>query len=485
MRHAETEQPRRDQASDPNGLGLLGLTTLVVTTCVGAGIFSLAGDLAAGGANTAAVLVSWVICFIGVFALAKTFSGLSTVRPELTGGIYTYAREGFGPYVGFSSAWGYWLSACLNNAGYGIMLFSALGYFFPVFGSGNNLVSVVCASVFLWLLVLLLSRGVRVATGVNVVITLAKLVPLALFILCAVLLSRFDVSIFLNNFWGEPGGPSFVDQVRSTMVSLVWLFVGLEGAVVVSGRAKDVGDVSRATTIGFMLVIVFYILISVLSLGVMPRAELAQLSTPSLAGVFERVIGPAGAALVNGGVVVSLMGTMLGYLTFAAETSYQAAAREIFPRALAKTNARGAEARTAVVSAAITQVFFVLSLFAESTYQFFYTCSVYAILIPYTCTAFYYARAAWRRDRLDAPGAPKPWAARLAGTAALVYTVFLIWSSGMQAVTVMAIVVAPGAIVYVLDRKRQSKPLIQTAWDAVFAVLAACAVVACVVNALG
>lgn len=87
-------------ASGANGLGLVGLTAMVVTTCVGAGIFSLAGNLAQGGANTAAVLVSWVICFVGVLALAKTFSGLAAVRPDLTGGIYAYAAE-FGDYVGF------------------------------------------------------------------------------------------------------------------------------------------------------------------------------------------------------------------------------------------------------------------------------------------------------------------------------------------------------------------------------------------------
>lgn len=122
-----------------NSLGFVGLTTLVVTTCVGAGIFSLCGDLAAGGTNTAAVLAGWAICFVGVFALAKTFSGLAAVRPGLSGGIYAYAHAGFGEYVGFSSAWGYWMSACLNNAGYAIMLFNALSYFAPQLGAETRL----------------------------------------------------------------------------------------------------------------------------------------------------------------------------------------------------------------------------------------------------------------------------------------------------------------------------------------------------------
>ena len=99
---------------DPNGLSVFRLTMMVITASVCGGIFSLAGDLAAGGANTAAVLVSWLICFIGVLSLALVFYGLSRVRPNLTGGIYAYAAAAFGKFVGFNSAWGYWISSCLT-----------------------------------------------------------------------------------------------------------------------------------------------------------------------------------------------------------------------------------------------------------------------------------------------------------------------------------------------------------------------------------
>lgn len=473
-----------DGANETNGLGFVGLTTLVVTTCVGAGIFSLAGDLAQGGANTAAILISWAICFVGVFALAKTFSGLANVRPELAGGIYMFAREGVGQYVGFAAAWGYWISACLNNAGYGIMLFNALSYFAPVFGSGNSPLAIACASAFLWLLVLLLSRGIRLATGVNVVITLAKLVPLVLFICCVVVLSQFNPNTFIDNFWGEPEGMSLLEQIKSTMISLVWLFVGLEGAVVVSGRARDVRDVSHATTVGFLLVVVFYVLISVLSLGVLTRAELAQLSTPSLAGVFERVIGPVGAAIINGGVVVSLVGTMLGYLTFAAETSYQAAERDIFPSIFARTNAKGTAVLATLISASVTQVFLVLSVFAESTYQFFYTCSVYAILIPYCCAALYYVLIAWKNEHMDGPLAPSLISARIAGSIALLYIAFLIWSSGIKALIVMAIVIAPGTIIYIAKCCKNECKFLLTFGDKIFAALVVVAIFATVVSSL-
>ena len=302
---------------DPNGLSVFRLTMMVITASVCGGIFSLAGDLAAGGANTAAVLVSWVICFVGVLSLALVFYGLSRVRPNLTGGIYAYAAAAFGKFVGFNSAWGYWISSCLTNAGYAIMLFSALGYFFPVFGAGNNLPSLICASIFLWFIAFLVSRGVKEATGINVVVTIAKLVPLTLFIVSIALLGKFDPAIFMDNFWGEPGGPDFFTQITSTMVALVWVFVGIEGAITISGRAKYVKDVGRATIYGFASVFVLYLIISLLSMGIMPRAEMAELATPSMAGILEVAIGPIGAIIVNLGVVLSLVGAMLGYVIIA------------------------------------------------------------------------------------------------------------------------------------------------------------------------
>lgn len=458
-----------DGIIDPEGLDLFRLTMMVITASICGGIFSLAGDMAAGGANSGAVIVSWAICFIGVFALMMVFNGLSQARPDLTGGIYAYAAAGFGDYVGFNSAWGYWISACLSNVSFALLLFSALGYFFPAFEAGNNVLSIVCASIFLWVLTFLVTRGVKEAAGINVIVTLAKLVPLGLFVLSIILLGKFDAAIFMDNFWGEPGGPSFGDQVVSTMIALVWVFTGIEGAVVISGRAKYVKDVGRATALGFIAVFVLYLLISLLSLGIMPRAEMAELATPSMAGILEHAIGPVGAAVVNLGVILSLVGAMLGYVIIAAETPFEAARQGTFPLAFAKTNAQGAPIVTVLVSSGITQLFLILSVIAASTYQFFYTCAVNTILIPYVCSAAYYMVIGWKKEGLDGQRAPKLWVARLFGTLGFIYTIFLVWSTGLQGVMITTILFAPAIVVYALGERGRGKPVLPLAHDKVIA----------------
>ena len=456
---------------DPNGLGLFRLTMMVITATICAGIFSLAGDLAAGGASTGAVIISWAICFVGVFALMQAFQGLSQARPELTGGIYAYAAAGFGDYVGFNSAWGYWISACLSNVSFMLMLFGSLGFFFPVFGDGNNLVSVICASVVLWLLTLLVSRGVKEATGINVIVTLAKLVPLAMFVLSIILLGKFNPGVFMDNFWGEPGGPGLGTQIVSTMIALVWVFTGIEGAVVISGRAKYVKDVGRSTAIGFTCVFVLYFIISMLSLGVMPRAQMAELATPSMAGVLSYAIGPVGAAIVNLGVILSLAGALLGYVIIAAETPYEAAVQGVFPKSFAKTNSHDAPITTILVSSAIMQVFLLVAVYASSTYQFFYTCAVNTILVPYVCSAAYYMVIGWKKEHLDGKYAPSVVRARFFGTLSFIYTIFLVWTCGLHGVMITTILFAPAILVYYLGERGRGKVAFPLLRDKVIAVV--------------
>ena len=84
-----------------------------------------------------------------MLALAFVYQGLSMRKPELDAGPYAYAKAGFGPFIGFNSAWGYWLSAWLGNVSYAVVVFSALSYFFPAFGAGNTWQAIVGASIVL------------------------------------------------------------------------------------------------------------------------------------------------------------------------------------------------------------------------------------------------------------------------------------------------------------------------------------------------
>ncbi len=154
-------------------LGLLPLVALVVGSMIGGGVFSLPQNMAKG-ASPGAVIIGWLITGIGMLALAFVYQRLSTRKPKLDAGPYAYARAGFGDFVGFNSAWGYWLSAWIGNVSYAVLIFGALSYFYPAFGAeGNTWQAIVGASLSLWLVHLLVLMGVRQAAIFNVVTTIA------------------------------------------------------------------------------------------------------------------------------------------------------------------------------------------------------------------------------------------------------------------------------------------------------------------------
>ena len=157
------------------------LVALVVGSILGSGIFGLPQNMAAG-AGAGAVLIGWLITGVGMLALALVYQSLAMRKPDLNNGVYAYARATAGEYVGFNAAWGYWVSAWIGNVGYLVAAFGALGYFFPVFGDGNTAAAVAGASVVLWVVHALVLRGIQGAVMLNAVATVAKVVPLLLFI---------------------------------------------------------------------------------------------------------------------------------------------------------------------------------------------------------------------------------------------------------------------------------------------------------------
>ena len=160
----DTAAPSVDQG---HKLTLLPLVGLVVGSMIGGGVFSLPGDMSAH-ASPGAIIIGWAITGIGMLMLAFVYQSLAVRKPALNTGPYAYARAGFGPYIGFQSAWGYWVSAWLGNVSYAVAIFSSLAFFFPVFGKGNNLPSVIGASVALWLIHALVMKGIKQAAFINV-----------------------------------------------------------------------------------------------------------------------------------------------------------------------------------------------------------------------------------------------------------------------------------------------------------------------------
>ncbi len=221
-------------------IGLFSLTALVLSSMIGSGIFSLPQNMASV-AGAQALLFGWIITGVGIIFLGLSFFFLSRLKPELDGGIYTYAREGFGDFVGGLSAWGYWLCTAIGSVGYLVVAFEGVGTFvdsnqWVLFGQGNTILSILGASLIVWLIHLLIAKGIKEAASVNLIATIVKILPLFLFIGLAVY--HFSPEQFSQDFNGKTLETPLLEQVKSTMLITLWVFVGVEGASILSAHAK-------------------------------------------------------------------------------------------------------------------------------------------------------------------------------------------------------------------------------------------------------
>jgi arginine:ornithine antiporter/lysine permease len=404
------------------------------------------------------IIFGWLVTGVGMTFLVLTFRNLNKKKPKLDAGIYSYASAGFGKFMGFSSAWGYWISAWIGNVAYATMAFSALSYFFSIFTdgetSGQNLASIIGASVVLWVGQYLIMRGVKSASFLNSIATVAKLVPIAIFILA--IFVAFKIDLFTQDIWGSADLGSLFDQMKGTMLVTVWAFIGIEGAVIFSGRAKKRADVARASFLGLYTVLAVYILVTVLSLGVMARPELAAVGTPGMAAVLESVVGSWGAVLVNIGVVVSIFGAWLAWTLFALELPYRAAKDGTFPAVFAKTNKNGTPIVALTVTNLLIQAFLFTFLITDYAYIFTFSLATTTILIPYMLTAFYQIKI----SLAEKPGIKARGFNIFVGVVAAIYGGWLVYAAGIDYLLLTSLVYGAGAIVYVIARiLKGKKPL--------------------------
>jgi arginine:ornithine antiporter/lysine permease len=466
-RHVEQTSAGDDLPKRGVGLGLAALTALVVGSMIGSGIFALPSQMAASAAP-GPLLIGWGITGLGMLMLAFVFQTLVNRKPEVDGGVYGYARAGFGNYVGFSSAWGYWVSAWVGNVGYLVLLSSTLGYWFPSFEGGNTFRAILVASVVLWVVQALTLRGVQSAALVNTLVTIAKVVPILTFIAIAAV--GFKAGIFTQDIWGNStqiDGASLgstLDQVKNMMLVTVWVFIGVEGAAVYSQRAAKRSEVGRATIMGFVGVLVLLLAVNLLAYGLMAQAKIAGLSDPSMAGLMKDQVGGWGAGFISMGLLISLLGALIAWVLLSVEILRLPARDHVLPGVLAKENAHGAPHVALWLTAFCVQAMLVWTLFNDSTYTDLIYLATSLILLPYLWSAAYQVMLAVRGETYEHGDARTR--DLLIGLLALAYAVWLVYAGGWEYVLVAGLFYLVGTAFYVWARK-ESREIVFTAVEKV------------------
>ena len=206
--------------------------------------------------------------------------------------------------------------------------------------------------------------------------------------------------MFSANFWGGVGMPdaSLFEQVRATMLATVFVFIGIEGASNYSRYATKRSDVGTATILGFVGVTTLMVLVTLLPYAVMPRAEIAAMSQPSMAGVLEAAVGHWGAVFISIGVIVSVLGAYLAWSLVCAEVLFIAARTNDMPKVFATENPNKVPAAALWLTNIIVQLFVISTYWSQDAFALMLNLTSVMSLIPYL---------SWRLSASCSPGAPR------------------------------------------------------------------------------
>jgi basic amino acid/polyamine antiporter, APA family len=365
------------------GIGRWDLTAIVINSIIGAGIFGLPSKIAAliGSYSIFAFLLCALIIGVIVLCFAEVASRFST-----TGGMYLYAREAFGPLVGFEIGWLAWVVRVATFAANCNLLLSYAGFFFP--SATEGIVRITLIIVIVTALTAINFVGVRESTLLTNIFTVGKLLPLLLF----AALGLFFIQPANFQFDALPGYSSF----SAAVLLALYAFVGFENAVVPAGETEDPKkNVPLALFMAIGVVFALYILIQTVSIGTLPGIASSERPLADASVVF---LGGFGATLITLGAIVSILGNLnSGFLT-GSRMPFAMAEHKELPVIISRTHPRF---RTPHVSILITGAV-ILILTVQSSFLTALTISTITRLFVYAATCL--ALPVFRR-RKDLPEA--------------------------------------------------------------------------------
>ncbi|ARF82176.1 amino acid permease [Kitasatospora aureofaciens] len=429
--------------------GLATATALVMGNVIGGGIFMIPAAVAPFGTVS---LLAFVVLTVGAIALALVFGQLARRNPR-TGGPYVYAREAFGDFAGFLSAWSYWITTWVSNAALAV---AAVGYLDVLVPIGHNRVlEITAALAFQWLPALANLAGTRFVGAVQLVSTVLKFIPLLLVSVGG--LFFFDpknIGPFDGNGQGWMGG------MTAAAAILLFSYLGVESAAMSAGQVRDPErNVGRASVLGTSGAAVVYLLGTLAVFGTVAHQRLVTSSAPFSDAMNAMFGGTWGGTVIAVAALISMTGALNGWTLLAAQAPYAAARDGLFPAAFGKEK-RGVPTFGVVVSVALASVLTVANFAsgAKGAFDMLVLVTTFTAVVPYllSTAAQLYWLVRGATDRVDGGHLVRD---AVLGLGAFAFSLWLLAGAGYAAVYQGVLFLFAGILVYVWQAgRRRARP---------------------------
>ena len=420
-------------------VGVRGLTAAIINYTIGAGIFVLPA-IVAGKVGNAAPMI-YVICAVAMALIVMCFAEAGS-RVPLSGGTYAYAETAFGPYVGYMIAMLLWLGAnVLASAAVANVSVDTLGQIFPVFSrpAGRTAFLIAMYALFAYINI----RGVKAGSRAVQTVTVGKLLPILLLVAVGLFAAKGS-----NLSW--PGLPPAADVSRTAMM-LIFAFMGFESALTPSGEVKDpVRTVPRSIFIALVSVTILYILIQIVSQGVL-GPELATNDKAPLAETARRVMGNAGRILVLVGAAISTFGFVGGDVLCSPRAVYALGRDGLLPSVFGRVHEKFRTPHVAIITHAILCA----TLAVTGSFNALVVLSVLSALVVYLVCCLATIQLQRKNIRVEGSIPYKVPGGRVVPILASAIVLWLMSSSTGKEFIALAIAVAVLTLIYFIMRTRR------------------------------
>ncbi len=411
------------------------LVAIGINQVIGSAVFLMPAQVAAQVGAWAPV--AFLLAAGGTLLVALCFAEAGS-RFTGTGGAYLYTRTAFGPFVGFEVGWMAWFTRATSQAAVSAGLTLALGFYWPALASGAGRVATIAAVTLA--LGAVTYRGIQQSAWLVKVLTVAKLLPLAIFVLVGVW--HVEPARLV------PHGGVTIDQALAAGLLLIFAFGGFDVIAVPAGEAAQPRrDVPVAFVVTITVVAAVYVCAQVVATGTVP--DLAASATP-LADSAQLTMGPAGALLISLGAIFAMSGNIAGQVLAGSRYLFALAEQGDLPRWFGRVHPRFRTPSNATVFTTVVT----LGLALSGSFAALAVVSAIARLLVYagTCAATLALRSPRAAGRVGpatvvVPGGP------LVPVAGFLVSVGVIFGATTQQLLGGALFLLIGAGLYVAARR--------------------------------
>ena len=298
------------------GIGIVGSALLVLNGMIGAGIFALPSVVAAN----AGILSPWLFLSTSVLfmTVVLAFAELSSYFRQ-SGGPVLYATTAFGPLIGFSTGWMYYISRSVPLAANSHVMATYLGALWPWLDTsiGRQLVIATIIGGLTVINVLGVKSGVRAL----IYFTFLKVIPLAVMIILG--LQYFSPELVV------PSSLPDIDDLGGTVLLLLYAFIGFETVLITAGEtANPRSKIPKTMILTVIATGMLYFLVMLVYNLVLPGVDDPD---ATLLDVGRVLAGPAGVFAVTLTAIFSVAGSLSSMMLAGPRLTFALAEQKLLP----------------------------------------------------------------------------------------------------------------------------------------------------------